>query len=248
MTAMSRTSDVRVSDLLLGILLALAILLCAATLLLHAGFTREAVAAAEPEAVPVVTVQPVEGRGEASPEPKALAEPEPEVPSEPEVAQPRVLDALIERVPEDEPKRQKHRRHRARSVVAPTPVQGTPGDVESASSGAGEGSVDDGEAFVRQYRTMLRQWLASRVRLRDTGVGASELDGKRIRITLQIDHARTVTRVEIVPTGLVAFDRAMLEAALSLQGQTLPEPPAGYPGPLQSRIPAVFVCNPGACR
>ena len=253
MTTTWRASDVRFTDLMLGVLIAVAILLCAGTLLLHAGFTRPAVAASqEQEPIAAVTVQAVEGRGGGA-EPEAAVEPDvPEPPEEVAVEEstlPRVLEQMIERMPEEPPPERRRPVRRARSVVVTqtAAVAGVPGAGDAGPPSAGEGS-DDGEAFVSRYRAMLRQWLAVHVRLRDTGLAATELDGKRIRITLEIDHARTVTRVEIVPTGTVAFDRAMLEAVAALEGKTLPEPPEGYPGPLQRRIPAIFVCNPGACR
>jgi hypothetical protein len=94
---------------------------------------------------------------------------------------------------------------------------------------------------------MLRRWLAAHVRIRGSAVAPAEIDGKRLRLTLEIDAARTIVRAAIVPTGAPALDRAAATAVASLEGRTLPSPPLGYPGPLQRRIPVVFVCHPGAC-
>lgn len=113
--------------------------------------------------------------------------------------------------------------------------------------GGGGGVSDDGQAALASYRAILRRWIADRYRVKGSGLDPEALAGKKVELTLEIDGARTITGARAASTGDAAFDDAATRSLSSLTGQTLPEPPADYPGPLQSKVRVLFICKAEAC-
>ena len=120
-------------------------------------------------------------------------------------------------------------------------------DLPGGGGGGGGGASEEGQAALASYRAMLRRWIAERYRVHGSGLDPEALAGKKVQLTLEIDDARTITRARAASTGDAAFDDAATRALSSLTGQTLPEPPAAYPGPLQSKLQVLFICKAEAC-
>lgn len=123
-----------------------------------------------------------------------------------------------------------------------------PGLDDLGGGGGGGGGVsEEGQAALASYRAMLRAWIADRYRVKGSGLDPEALAGKKVELTLEIDGARTITGARAASTGDAAFDDAATRSLSSLTGQTLPEPPAAYPGPLQSKVRVLFICKAEAC-
>ena len=130
--------------------------------------------------------------------------------------------------------------------AAPAGATDLPG-LEDLGEGGGGGSSNEGAAALASYRKMLRRFIAQRYRVLGSGLSPDELADKRVELTLEIDDARTIQQARAAATGNAAFDDAATRALASLTGETLPEPPPGYPGPLQRELRVTFICKPEAC-